>query len=519
MLAIVGGRIIDGTGKQPIEEGVVIIDGSRIKSVGRRGEVEIPRDAEVIDASGKTILPGLIDAHTHFLMMGLRILRYVDLSRARSLEEGLDLVRKRVEETPAGEWVLGRGWDESLWPERRYITKEDLDPFSMDNPIMLVRICGHLISINSKALELAGITGDTPNPPGGLIDKGPDGEPTGILRDARELVEGVIPPPTREEALEGLRRACELALRLGCTSVHDAGVRPFALEVYQRASEEGILKVRVYLMLAEEASEAAERLGIKTGFGDEMLRIGPIKLLVDGSMGARTATLFEPYADDPSTRGIYTMAPKELWRRIKEAHRSGFQLAVHAIGDRGIEEVINAIEEALRENPRRDHRHRIEHCEVLTPNQIERIREFNLIASMQPNFVGNWSGPGGMYETRLGPERLRRNNPYRALVDEGVHVAFGSDCMPFHPLYGIWSAVNHPIRESRITVVEAVKCYTLESAYSSFEEEIKGSIEPGKLADITIVDGDMIEEPEKIRDMQIYVTIVGGEILYRREDQ
>ncbi len=516
MLAIVGGRIIDGTGREPIEDGVILVEGDRIKAVGRRGEVEIPEDAEVIDASGKTVLPGLIDAHCHFLMMGLGLLRYIDLSGAKSLQEALEMVRKRVEETPKGQWVLGRGWDESNWPERRYITKEDLDPIAPENPVMLVRICGHLISVNSRALELAGITAETPNPPGGLIDKGPDGEPTGILRDARGLIERVIPPPTEEEALEGLKRACDLALRLGCTSIQDAGLNPFALSVYQRAWEMGILKVRAYLMLAEEAAEAAERLGIRTGFGDEMLKIGSVKLLADGSMGARTAALFEPYADDPSTRGIFTLEPEELRRLIREAHSRGFQVAVHAIGDRGIEEVINAIEEALRENPRRDHRHRIEHCEVLTPNQIERIRELNLIASMQPNFVGNWSGPGGMYEARLGPERLRRNNPYRALLDEGVHVAFGSDSMPFHPLYGIWSAVNHPIRESRISVVEAVRCYTWESAYSSFEEHLKGSLEPGKLADITIVDGDMIAEPDRIKDMEVYMTIVGGRILYRR---
>jgi len=516
LLAIVGGRVIDGTGGEPIEEGVILVEGDRIEAVGRRGEVEVPEDAEVIDASGKTVLPGFIDAHCHFLYMGLGLLRYVDLSQARSLEEALELVKRRVEETPKGRWVLGRGWDESLWPERRYITKGDLDPLSPDNPIMLVRICGHLISVNSKALELAGITRETPNPPGGLIDRGPDGEPTGILRDARELLERVIPPPSEEEALEGLRRACDLALRLGCTSIQDAGLDPKALRIYQRAWEEGVLRVRAYLMLAEEAAEAAERLGIKTGFGDERLRLGSVKLLADGSMGARTAALFEPYADDPSTKGIFTLDPEELRRRIKEAHSRGFQLAVHAIGDRAIEEVVDAIEEALRERPRRDHRHRIEHCEVLTPNQIERIRELSLIASMQPNFVGNWSGPGGMYEARLGPERLRRNNPYRALMDEGVHMAFGSDSMPFHPLYGIWSAVNHPIRESRITVVEAVKCYTLEAAYSSFEEHLKGSLEPGKLADIVIIDGDLLEEPKGIKDMEVYMTIVGGEILYTK---
>jgi len=519
--AIVGGTLIDGTGRPPVKDSVVIIDGEWIVAAGRRGEVAVPEGAEVIDASGRTVLPGLTDAHTHFLWMGIGMIRLVDLSATTSLVEAVELVKARVEKTPKGEWVIGRGWDDSKWTERRYITKEDLDPFSPDHPIMLTRVCGHLITLNSKALELAGITRDTPDPPGGQIDRDQDGEPTGVLRDARQLVEKVIPPVTEEIALEGLKQACDHALSLGCTGIHDAGLDAFGVRAYQSALERGLLKVRAYVMVREDAFiKGASELGVRTGFGNRMLKLGSAKLLIDGSLGARTAALFEPYEDDPSTKGLLMMEPEELTEKVKAAHRLGLQVAVHAIGDRGIEHAIAAIEEALREKPRKDHRHRIEHAEILTTTQIERLRELGIVASVQPNFVGEWSGPGGLYEARLGARRLRQNNPYRLLLDEGVRVAFGSDCMPFNPLYGLWSAVNHPIRENRVTLEEAVRCYTLEAAYASFEEKVRGSIEPGKLADITILDGDLTETPaEQIKDMPVHMTLVGGKILYVKEDQ
>ena len=516
--AIVGGVLIDGTGRAPVKDSVVVLDGDWIVAVGGREEVAMPEGAEVIDASGRTVLPGLIDAHTHFLRMGIAMIRLVDLSGAASLADAVELVGARASGTPEGEWVLGRGWDESKWDERRYITREDLDPVSQGHPIMVVRVCGHLVALNSRALELAGINRGTPEPPGGRIDRGPSGEPTGVLRDARHLVEAVIPPVTEGVALEGLRRACDRALSLGCTGIHDAGVDAFSVGAYQTAWEMGLLKVRAYLMMAHPHYEAAAELGVRTGFGNEMLRLGSAKMLIDGSLGARTAALFEPYADEPETRGLLMMPPEELTERVKAVHGRGLQAAVHAIGDRGIDLALKAVEEALREAPRRDHRHRIEHCEVLTAQQIERMRELTIVASMQPNFVGEWSGPEGMYEARLGPRRLRQNNPYRLLLDEGVRVAFGSDCMPFDPLYGIWSAVNHPIRESRITLGEAVRCYTLEAAYASFEEDIKGSVEPGKLADITILDGDLTAlPPDEIRDVTVHMTIVGGKVLYLKD--
>jgi predicted amidohydrolase YtcJ len=260
---------------------------------------------------------------------------------------------------------------------------------------------------------------------------------------------------------------------------------------------------------------------LKTGFGDDYLKVGPAKIYIDGSMGARTAVFYVPYADDPDTSGLFTISPEELMIRVSKAHKAGLQVAIHSIGDRAIDESLDAIEAAIEECPRDDHRHRIEHCEVLTGDRILRIRSLGVVPSMQPNFAGEWGGPGGMYEQRLGPERLRLSNPYRRLLDEGVKVAFGSDCgfcppWPFNPLYGLWAAVCNPIEESRIALEEAVRCYTLDGAYASFEESIKGSIEPGKLADMAILSEDIASiSPEKIRDVMVDLTLVGGRVQWR----
>lgn len=525
-----GGTLIDGTGKPPIRDSAVVIVGSKIVEAGPAGDVEVPRDAEVIDATGKTVMPGFIDSHTHFILMGVRTLTTLDLSRTRSTSEVVEHLKARLAELPKGTWLRGHGWDESRWVERRYITKKDLDPVSPDNPVILTPYYGHLAAVNTRALELAKITGETPDPSGGKIDRNPaTGEPTGVLRDeATRLVDAVIPPTTRELSLKGLQKACEIALSWGCTSIHELGTDAIGFSTYQAALEDGSLKVRAYVMPQARATEkmidGLEALGIRTGFGDEFLRIGSVKMYIDGSMGARTAVFFEPYADDPSTSGFFTIPPEDLRRKVVRAHKLGIQVAIHAIGDRGIEEALNAVEAALEEEPRRDHRHRIEHCEVLTDDQITRIKRLGVVASMQPNFAGEWGQPEGMYEQRIGPARLRRSNPYRRLLDEGVKVAFGSDCgfcppWPFNPIYGLWSAVNHPVEESRITLEEAVKCYTLYAAYASFEEDLKGSIEPRKLADITLLTEDLtLTPPEKMRDVRVYLTMVDGGILWRADD-
>ena len=524
---IIGGTLIDGTGDPPLKESSVVIAGSHILKTGPMGEVDVPRGAEVIDATGKTVVPGFIDCHTHFILMGVRTLTTLDLSGTGSITEVVKHVENRLMELPKGTWLRGHGWDESGWVEKRYITKGDLDRVSPDNPVILTPYYGHLVAVNTRALELARITRETPDPPGGRIDRDAvTGKPTGVLRDeATKIVEGVIPPTSKEMSLKGLQKACEIAMTWGCTSIHELGVEAGDFGIYQTALKDGSLQVRAYVMpearFDEKMIDGLEALGVRTGFGDAILRLGSVKMYIDGSMGARTAAFFKPYADDPSTSGLFTIRPEDLRKRVLRAHKLGMQVAIHAIGDRGIEEALNAIEAALDESPREDHRHRIEHCEVLTDDQIARIKHLGIVASMQPNFAGEWGRPGGMYEQRIGPERLRRSNLYRRMLDEGIRISFGSDCgycppWPFNPLYGLWSAVNHPIEESRITLEEAIRCYSLDAAYASFEEDIKGSIEPGKLADIAIISEDLTSiPPEKIGDARIDLTMLGGKILWR----
>jgi predicted amidohydrolase YtcJ len=516
--AFIGGTLIDGTGRPPIQDSVVVIEGERIVAVGERGQVEVPEGTEIIDTTDMTVIPGLIDAHLHFLWMGMKMIRTVDLSPTKSIKEAQNEIMVKLSQTKKGEWILGRGWDDSKWEEKRFISKWDLDPFSRDHPIVLTRVCGHMITLNSKAMEIAGITKDTPDPPGGKVNMSPDGDPTGVLSDAGHLIKPFIPPETKELALEGLKLSNEKALSLGCTGVHDAGLDESEIIAYQTALEEGILKARVNIMWRSNLVESIGTIGCQSSFRNEMLRLGPAKIILDGSLGARTAALYEPYEDDPSTKGLTLITEEELNEQVQRIHGQGFQLAIHAIGDYGIDLVINAIEAALKSSPRKDHRHRIEHCELLSSDQIERIHTLGIIASMQPNFVGEWSGPDSLYEARLGKRRLRQNNPFRALLDEGIRLPFGSDGMPFHPLYGIHSAVNHYIRDSRISLEEAVKCFTLDAAYSSFEEEKKGSVESGKLADITVLEKDLVEVPsEEIKDVLVYMTIVNGELLYSKD--
>lgn len=526
-IAIVGGRIIDGTGRPPISDGAIVTHGSKIIAVGPRKDITLPQGVEVIDVNGKTVIPGFIDSHTHFILMGMRVLTTLDLSKTRSLTEVLQLIKKRIPEVPKGAWLEGHGWDESSWPERRYPMKWDLDPISSEVPIVLTPYYGHLVAVNSVALEAANVSKDTSNPPGGEVVKDPETkEPTGILRDeAMRLISEVKPPTTREISLQGLREACAIALKWGCTSIHELDADAIQLSTYQTAREDGSLRVRAYVMptarFTEEIIDSLGVLGLRTGFGDEFYRIGAAKIFIDGSMGARTAVFTEPYKDDPSTKGLFTISPEELKTRVSKAHDYGMQITIHAIGDGGIEAALDAYEDALKKNNREDHRHRIEHCEILTEKQIQRIKRLGVIPSMQPNFAGEWGGPGGMYDQRLGPERLKMNNPYRRLLDEGIRVAFGSDCgycppWPMNPLYGLWAAVRHPIEGSSISLEEAVKGYTLDAAHASFEEGIKGSLEPGKLADIAVLSRDLYAiAPDEIKNVTVDLTMVGGKIEYR----
>jgi len=360
--------------------------------------------------------------------------------------------------------------------------------------------------VNTRGLEAAGIPQDEPG-----LEKDSTGAPTGLLRWGAKNFIWKLVSPARSETMNALKLAVKESLKHGVTSVTELSA---SVPVFREAANSSDLLVRVYMGMGYESLDALEKIGLSTGFGNDLLKLGPVKMFADGAIGARTAALYEPYDDDPGNSGQLAMTESELYDRIGKAHIAGSQVAVHAIGDRGIDSLLNALRRVLEEHPRGNHRHRIEHAELLTDEQMDQVRELDVILSMQPNFIGEWGGPGELYEKRVGI-RYRRMNPIRKVVDKGIRMAFGSDCMPFGPMYGIWSVVNNPVQENRLSVREAIYCYTLGAAYASFEEDLKGSIEVGKLADLVVLSSTDLPG-DRLKDIPIEMTILDGRLVYAK---
>jgi len=484
-----------------LAEALLVRDG-RIVALGSTEEVlQRASSAEVIDLGDRTVLPGFIDAHTHLVSAGLAATRYLDLSTVRSLEELLEQVRDAVKAKARDEWLIGRGWDESHWPEQRYVTRQDLDHVALEAPVALFRVDGHLLSVNSRALELI--------------------ELPERLREEADLERGLL----REEAawwfydriepgLEALEEAITAAIAkahaLGITSVHEI-VKPCYLQAYQRLHKRGELRLRVYANPRADSLEDLIQLGLETGFGDEWLRLGAVKVFADGSIGARNAALREPYRGGDG-RGKLNYTLEGLAQLVQRAHENGWQVMVHAIGDRAISLVLEAYQRA---GIGPADRYRIEHFELPNDEDLQEAVRMGIIASMQPNFV-KWAGPGGLYEARLGPERTSRISPHRLVLDAGIRLAFGSDCMPLGPLFGLHQAVNAPHSAQRLSVEEAIRCYTQGGAHAVFEEDSKGTLEPGKLADFVALSGDPFAQPEEIERMRVELTVIGGEVVFDR---
>jgi len=502
-LIIENGNIITMDSRKPRANAVAIAQ-DRIIAVGDDEVWETARDGtRYIDLKGKIVLPGFIDCHTHFMQMGVS-LAYLDLRGTSSIEEVLRKIKGRVEEAKKGEWIVGSRWDESKWEERRYITRYDIDKVTPNNPVVLRRMDGHLWVTNTRGLEAAGIPKDHPG-----LERESTGEPTGLLRwGAKDYVAQCISPDKRE-MMKGLKLAVDEALKDGVSSVNELSGD---FRIYREAADSGHLKIRIYHGAGYGSLDALKKIGLGTGFGNDILKIGPVKMFMDGSIGARTAALFGPYTDDQSTSGQLTCTQDDMQNQIKSVHESGSQFAAHAIGDRGIKTLLDAMEKA---NLKGKYRHRIEHAELMSEELLDQVKKLDVVLSVQPNFIGEWGGTGELYEKRLG-QRYKMMNPLKAIIEREIPMAFGSDCMPFGPLYGIWSAVNNPVTENRISIQEAIYAYTLGAAYASFEEEIKGSIEPGKMADMVVLSSNDLPE-EKIKDISIEMTIVGGKVLYSRD--
>ena len=527
-LALINGKIWTGNASQPQAEAVACRAG-RIVAVGTGAEIRawIGPATEVVDLAGKLVVPGFNDAHLHFLEGG-RNLASVQLRDARSQAEFRDRIRDFAAKTPKGRWILGGSWDHENWKPTELPDRRLIDAVTPDNPVFVSRLDGHMALANSRALELAGITRNTPDPAGGTIVRDASGEPTGVLKDAAMApVDRVIPPAGRDEMAEAARAAMRYAAANGVTSVQDMSASPEVLGVYQDLLAAGELTVRIYGAQPLASVERLAAVGLHAGFGGEKLKIGILKGFADGSLGSTTALFFEPYADAPKASGLAAndMIPESKMRgHIAAADKAGLQVAIHAIGDKANHIVLGMFQEAGRG---RDRRFRIEHAQHLRAEDIRRFGELHVIASMQPYHLiddGRWA------EKRIGPARAKGTYAFRSLLDSGAVLAFGSDwpVAPMQPLMGIYAAATrrtlddlHPdgwIPEQKIGVAEALRAFTSGSARASFEEKIKGTIEPGKLADLAVLSRDILAiPPPEIKKTSIEMTIFDGKVVYKRQ--
>jgi len=494
------------------------IEHGHIAKIGTDREVlsVAGRNTETWNLDGATVLPGFTDCHTHLVGYGIQ-LHGGNLRKATSISEIQSILRKQAEKTPPGTWVLGYGWDQEKLNERRFPNRHDLDAVVFDRPACITRVCEHICTANSPALQLANITRTTTPPIGGVIDRDETGEPTGVLREnAMGLVLSHIPAVDGAELRKAISLAMHKAVSAGLTSIHCIVDQPQHVRALQAMSRAGELGARIYVLIPDEWLGPASEIGISTGFGDEMLRIQAIKVFTDGSLGARTAALESPYSDSPDTRGVLIHSQDKLNSIIESASRQGFQIAIHAIGDHAIAMALTAIEKARDVVPQCDKlRHRIEHVAVLNPDLIKRIKQAKVIASVQPRFIPSDS----WVPARVGRERAKLVYPLRSLLRSGATVVGGSDCPvePIDPLEGISAAVTSATRDygEHIDAQAAIELFTKNAAYATHEEKLKGTIHEGKVADLVVLDRDPLKvPPEQIRQIKVLATIVDGRIMY-----
>lgn len=496
------------------------IKGDRVLIVGNNEEIRrlCSDSTKQINAQQQVMLPGFIDAHTHFRSMGVSLDNYLDLRSATSKLDLLQRLKLFVKKKEPRGWVIGTGWDESKWSgDRTFITKEEIDAAVSHLPVTLERIDGHLYCVNGQALDMLNLDESVR---GFEIA---EGKPTGrLFEDATARVRKAI-KADQEQSITAIKRATRHAYRHGVTSIHQMVVEEEEfrddLKSYQNLWSDNQLGIRARLYFTPNVLHELIAIGLSSGFGDNKLRIGGLKLFTDGSIGAKTAWVTEGYRDNPENKGMAIWDREELEPLMKKSDDNGIQLAIHAIGTQALEQVITCLEAILRRARETRLRHRIEHDEMLTRDQIKRVSRLKVITSMQPNFTGQWGLPGEMYEERFGQERMKTMNPLRWIVNSGITLAFGSDCMPFGPLYGIHWAVNAPFESQRLSVAEALRAYTMGGAFAGNAEHEVGSIEPGKLADLILLDENPFLEPASIKDMKVQLTIFDGQVVYQANTQ
>lgn len=550
-MVILNGKVVTMDGKMTVTEAVATKFG-RILAVGSNEDLKplIGKETKVIDAKGRLVLPGFIDSHNHPYgsapSYGRPETVWCDAPPNKSIADVLKRIKEQIEKTPKGMWVLCRNYKSGgiIWEEEgRHINRWDIDEVAPENPVQIISGGGHGPNIyNSYALRLAGITKDTPDPtPPAFIGRNPETrEPNGYVGDAAEApLWQLIPPPTHEEKLRALRRCLQKVIEWGITTVHDPGVPTEALALYQELRARNELPVRLCaiisgfdeykgIVLSQQADVAAmlSSVGIKTGFGDEWIKIIGVKFVLDGALSGRTAAVYEPYLgekvpeDSPRYKGKLHMPAEAFKEQIVKAHLADLRPCIHAMGDRGIDVALDAIEAALKEKPTVDHRMRIEHATLTTPKQLERMKRLGVHVSSSISFLL------GMNWVVLGMERMKWTYALKSLKEYGI-VAGGNgdwDVTTGDPLVGIATAVTRKTltgdildASQCINVIDAIRLYTTNGAFLAFEEDIKGSLEPGKLADMVILSDDITIPPDDIRDVKVDMTIVGGEVKYERK--
>lgn len=519
-LLLVNGRIYTVDPSRPIAEAVAI-EGNRILAVGKDGDLKnLAKDRgwEVVDLGGRAVLPGLIDSHIHFLGYATGLTE-VSLEGVESLEQALEIIAAKVKDTEAGQWITGRGWDQNRWGG--FPTKQHLDSVAALNPVALRRKDGHLLWVNSLALAAMGIDRNTPDPPGGEITRDEQGEPTGILKEnATHLLEGTIPEDKPEIRERALRRATEIAQSRGLTGIQDMeGGEAFS--DFQHLLQQGELGLRVYMCLPSRSLEDAVEVGVRTGFGNEYLRLGHLKIFADGTLGSQTADMLEPFAGQPNNRGIEVTSQPELERLVEKATQNGMACAIHAIGDRAVRRALDAIAKA--NAWQQGLRPRIEHVQLIHPQDIPRFAELGVIASMQPIHASS----DMLIADKYWGSRAGWSYAWKTLLQAGVRLAFGSDSPveDLNPLVGIHAAVTRQqadgtpsggwYPEQQLSVEQAVYGYTMGAAYASGEENIKGSLTPGKLADLVVLSQDIFQiPPADILNTRVTMTIFDGRVVY-----
>ncbi|MFC2169537.1 amidohydrolase [Acidobacteriota bacterium] len=492
----------------------VAVKGETILAVGSDEEIEkyVGNTTQVLDVEGKLVIPGLIDAHTHFASGGQR-LTTLSLRGADTIEKLQQKIAERIAELPEGAAVFARASypNPQLYPTLGWPTKEILDKVSPNNPVVVRR--SHAAWVNSVALELSHITKDTEPPTGGEIVKDPKtGEPTGILKEAAQRL---LKVRVESDPLEDIERALEYAKPLAITGTHIAGSSLENIELYKKLDAEGKLSLRIYAGLRVAGIDDYIEKGIKRGQGDNKVRIGNLKIFIDGTIGVRSALLFEDFAEEPGNRGLAQYEEQEFYDLVEKAHQNDYQIGVHAIGDKGVNWVLNAVERAQEKHGKKGLRHRVEHNTVVALDDLSRFKELGVIGSMQPNITGDQA----YRTTRLGEERAHRVDMWKTLLENGAMLCFGtdwpvSDVNPMLNLHRI--ATRYP--EQRLLMADAIRYYTYGPAYAAFEEDIKGSLEAGKLADIVVLSKDLFDiDPEEILTTEVVYKILGGEIIYQKE--